>query len=86
MNFDSFFLRHYHRNVLWVQAVLSSTTTENWIKTGQLTCDCPVFMKNYYCKQTLSLAVRLHYTTFPVDGRGTKTSSKPKTVRRTLAK
>ena len=66
------------QNTLWVQAVLDSTTTENWKNTGQITCDCPVFMKKYYCKHTLSLAVRLNYTKFPLCARDEKIGPKPK--------
>ena len=65
-------------NTLWVQAILDSSTTENWKNTGQITCDCPVFMKKYYCKHTLSLAVRLNYTKFPLCARDEKIGPKPK--------
>ena len=63
------------QNTLWVQTVLSTyfSKLEN---TGQITCDCPVFMKKYYCKHTLSLAVRLNYTKFPLGARDEKIGPK----------
>ena len=48
LSFTSFAELVSAQNGLWSQCDLNSTTAENWQEAGQITCDGPVFMKQFY--------------------------------------
>ena len=53
---------------------------------GNITCDCPFFLKKYVCKNSLSLTVRLNLATVPLAAKDIIIGRKPKVGRPALAK
>ncbi len=69
-----------------MQTLLVSTTGSNWTDQGQIICNCPLFMKQYVCKHTLSLAVRFNFAKIPLVAKDISIGRKPKVGRPSLAK
>ena len=69
---------------IWKQVVLNSASAENWMDKGNITCDCPFFLKKYVCKNSLSLTVRLNLSSVPLAAKDIIIGRKPPKVGRPL--
>ena len=44
--------------VLWEVRVMKDATCDDWMDQ-RVACDCPFFQKNFFCKHSMAIAVRL---------------------------
>ena len=55
------------QNQVWTVAVSPSVTAANWQYTGNMTCECPFFFKNYICKHSMGVAKLLKFAEIPLE-------------------
>jgi hypothetical protein len=48
----------------WEIRVSNDTSETNWLQK-KITCDCPFFQKNYFCKHSMGVAVLSKFVTVP---------------------
>ena len=66
-----------------IWCVCLSNNPEKW---KEVTCTCPSFMKNFVCKHTIGMSIRLRYCNPPPETENVKIGTKRKRGRPSKAK